>query len=54
MPNNTKDNTPPLSAEEIHRKIMKGYEAYREGRTQNATKAFTEFRKRYGHQLTKV
>ena len=33
-----------MSIDEIHDKIQKGYEAYKEGRTQNAAKAFENFR----------
>lgn len=32
-----------MSIDEIHDKIQKGYEAYKEGRTQNAAKAFENF-----------
>lgn len=33
-----------MSIDEIHDKIQKGYESYKEGRTQNAAKAFDKFR----------
>ena len=33
-----------MSEEQIHAKIQKGYDAYREGRTQNAAEAFNRFR----------
>jgi addiction module antitoxin, relB/dinJ family len=33
-----------MSIGEIHDKIQKGYESYKEGRTQNAVKAFDKFR----------
>jgi addiction module antitoxin, relB/dinJ family len=33
-----------MSIDEIHDKIQKGYESYKEGRTQNAVKAFDKFR----------
>ena len=33
-----------ISPDEIHDKIQKGYEPYKEGRTQNAAKAFEKFR----------
>ena len=32
-----------MSIDEIHDKIQKGYEAYKEGRTQNSAKAFDKF-----------
>ena len=34
----------PVSTDEIHDKIQKGYESYKEGRTQSAAKAFDKFR----------
>lgn len=33
-----------MSIDEIHDKIQKGYESYKEGRTQNAAKDFENFR----------
>lgn len=33
-----------MSTEEIHDKIQKGYESYKAGRTQDASKAFEKFR----------
>ncbi len=33
-----------MSTDEIHDKIQRGYESYKEGRTQNAAKAFEKFR----------
>lgn len=33
-----------MSEVDIHSKIMKGYDSYREGRVQNATEAFDKFR----------
>ena len=33
-----------MSETDIHSKIMKGYDSYKEGRTQNATDAFEKFR----------
>ena len=33
-----------MSTDEIHDKIQKGYESYKEGRTQSAAKAFDKFR----------
>lgn len=33
-----------ISIDEIHDKIQKGYESYKEGRTQNVAKAFDKFR----------
>ena len=33
-----------MSEVDIHGKIMKGYDSYREGRVQNAAKAFDKFR----------
>lgn len=37
-------DTTKMSTEEILYKIQKGYESYKEGRTQNAVKAFEKFR----------
>ena len=34
-----------MSEEDIHEKIMQGYDSYTEGRTQDAASAFEEFRK---------
>lgn len=36
--------TKAMSSEEIHEKIQKGYESYKEGRTQDVAKAFERFR----------
>lgn len=33
-----------MSPDEIHDKLQKGYESYKEGRTQDAAKAFEKFR----------
>ena len=33
-----------MSPDEIHDKLQKGYESYKEGRTQSAAKAFDKFR----------
>lgn len=33
-----------MTETEIHEKIMKGYDSYKEGRTQDAASAFKEFR----------
>ena len=38
-------NTTKMSLNEIHDKIQKGYESYKEGRTHSAAKAFDKFRK---------
>ena len=37
-------DTTKMCTDEIHDKIQKGYESYKEGRTQNAAKAFDKFR----------
>ena len=37
-------DTTKMSPDEIHDKIQKGYESYKEGRTQNVAKAFDKFR----------
>ena len=37
-------DTTKMSTDEIHDKIQKGYESYKEGRTQDAAKAFEKFR----------
>lgn len=37
-------DTTKMSPDEIHDKIQKGYESYKEGRTQSAAKAFEKFR----------
>lgn len=37
-------DTTKMSPDEIHDKLQKGYESYKEGRTQNAAKAFDIFR----------
>lgn len=37
-------NTTKMSLNEIHDKLQKGYESYKEGRTQSAAKAFDKFR----------
>ncbi|MBP3239392.1 MAG: type II toxin-antitoxin system RelB/DinJ family antitoxin [Oribacterium sp.] len=36
-----------MSSDEIHTKLMKGYESYKSGRVQNSAEAFEKFRK--GH-----
>ena len=38
-------NASRMSAEQIHSKLQKGYESYKEGRTQIAEEAFNQFRK---------
>ena len=37
-------DTTGMSSEEIYDKIQRGYESYKEGRTQSAAKAFDKFR----------
>ena len=37
-------DTTKMSPDEIHDKLKNGYESYKEGRTQNAVKAFDKFR----------
>ena len=37
-------NTTKMSPDEIHDKLQKGYESYKEGRTQSVAKAFDKFR----------
>lgn len=37
-------DTKAMSPEEIHEKIQRGYESYKEGRTKSAAKAFERFR----------
>lgn len=37
-------DTTEMSSEEIYDKIQRGYESYKEGRTQSAAKAFDKFR----------
>ena len=37
-------DTTKMSLDEIHDKIQKGYESYKEGRTQSAAKDFDKFR----------
>ena len=45
LPNATQSiDTTAMSSEEIHDKIQKGYESYKEGRTKSAAKAFERFR----------
>lgn len=36
-----------MSTDEIHDKIQKGYESYKEGRTQDAARVFEKFRESY-------
>ena len=36
-----------VSEDQIHGKILRGYESYKEGRTQNAAEAFNRFRESY-------
>ncbi|MBQ6505457.1 MAG: type II toxin-antitoxin system RelB/DinJ family antitoxin [Flexilinea sp.] len=33
-----------MTADQIHSKLQKGYDSYKEGRTQNAEQAFAQFR----------
>ena len=38
-------NAEKMSEEQIHEKILHGYESYQSGKTQNAAEAFDKFRK---------
>ncbi len=38
-------NASAMSTEQIHEKILVGYESYKAGRTMNAAEAFDQFRK---------
>ena len=39
-----------MSEEEIHEKLLEGYNAYKEGRTQSAAEAFESFRNEHSFQ----
>ena len=43
-------NVSEMTTDQIHEKIQKGYDSYKNGRTMNASDAFEQFRKTHQHE----